>query len=55
MTNSINNYQLKHCEKEEDSKTRVQEESNQKKRFSFLMSTPTNLLFQDLRKLMITV
>jgi len=26
MTNSINNYQLKHCEKEEDSKTRVQEE-----------------------------
>ena len=26
MVNSINDYQLKHCEKEEDSKTRVQEE-----------------------------
>jgi len=27
MASSINDYQLKHCEKEEDSKTRLQEES----------------------------
>jgi hypothetical protein len=27
MANSINDYQLKHCGKDEDSKTRVQEET----------------------------
>jgi len=46
-------YRLKYCFLRQDSKTRLQEEVNQKKRFSFLMSTPTTLQYEASGNLMI--
>ena len=44
---------LKHCILRQDSKTRLQEEVNQKKLFSFLMLSPTKYEFGQPQKLMI--